>query len=87
MAGIQVANIAMLTFQMLAFNLLTWECLHGNPKRKLRPVISFSQEFPVGNSYHWFYRASMPDVGMARFDLLALQRLAFYLLAFKFLTL
>ena len=51
-------------------------------KRKLRPVIrkgnyvlviSFSQEFPVGNSCHWFYRASMPEVVMAAFKLLTLQ--------------
>jgi len=55
-------------------------------------VISFSQEFPVGNSCRWFYRASMPDVGMAstqvaNIAMLAFQRLAFNLLTFKFLTL
>ena len=51
-------------------------------------VIFLSQEFPDGNSCHWFYRASMPDVGMASIlfadiAMLTFQRLAFNLLALQ----
>jgi len=62
--------------------MFAWESRKGN----YILVISFSQEFPVGNSFVGSYRTSMPDVGMASIQvaniaMLAFQRVAFNLLA------